>query len=148
VGLAAFTFALENLEHNIVILCGIISVAGLGSAGMPAILEVLHYSVKQADLSQATVETIYPVPEATAMGILFLGLNITSIALTLLMEQLKDPKTGSYLVPLIISVGVCAAGTLLTLLFRPEYKRLEFEKIEKEKQKSKSTQSSYRTFGE
>lgn len=69
-GCLVFTLTLQFAKHNLWLLSIIIGFVGLGAAGIPAILE-------------ATVETIYPVPEATAMGILFLGLNVTAIVFTL-----------------------------------------------------------------
>lgn len=56
--------------------------------------------------SQATVETIYPVPEATAMGLLFLGLNVTAVVFTIGMEKLKNPETGSMTLSLWFTIGL------------------------------------------
>lgn len=61
------------------------------------------------------------MPEATAMGFLFLGLNITAVALTLLIEQLKTIATG-YWVALYGNVGLCMLAILLTACFKPDYK--------------------------
>lgn len=54
------------MEKNMTIMCIIISFMGLGGASLPALLE-------------STIEVVFPVPEASAMGVLFLGLNITAI---------------------------------------------------------------------
>ncbi len=119
---------------------------------MPAILEVtsidlisdlsnlsfysMRFSSTTSSLSpfqiQATIETIYPVPEATAMGILFLGLNVTAIVFTLSMEKLKDPKTGSMALSLWVVVGLSALGAILVLFFKGDYRRLAYEQAFKE----------------
>lgn len=54
---------------------------GLAGGGIPAILE-------------AAVEVAYPIPEATVMGVLFLGLNLFS-ALFILVLGTVHSKDGT-----------------------------------------------------
>eukprot|EP01117_Protostelium_nocturnum_P014111 TRINITY_DN5327_c0_g1_i2.p1 TRINITY_DN5327_c0_g1~~TRINITY_DN5327_c0_g1_i2.p1 ORF type:complete len:522 (-),score=94.68 TRINITY_DN5327_c0_g1_i2:70-1635(-) len=116
--LLAFTFALE-FQHEMWILYIIVCVAGLGIVAMPAILE-------------AAVEVIYPVPEATAMGILFFGLNVMSFFQSILIGLLKSDRF-KYRIPLLSSVGICALTCIMVFFFKPKYERREFEKVEKRK---------------
>lgn len=67
IALTLFILCLEYMEKNLVLLCFIISFMGLGGAALPALLE-------------STIEVVFPVPEASSMGILFLGLNVTAIS--------------------------------------------------------------------
>jgi len=115
IGIVWFTLTLIFVPKNMVLLCVIIAFIGLGASGVPAILE-------------ATIETVYPVPEATAMGILFLGLNITAIVFTLSMSKLQNPKTGSMINSLWCTVGLCTVGLVFAVLFKGNYQRLAFEK--------------------
>eukprot|EP01114_Cavostelium_apophysatum_P012628 TRINITY_DN2875_c0_g1_i1.p1 TRINITY_DN2875_c0_g1~~TRINITY_DN2875_c0_g1_i1.p1 ORF type:complete len:474 (-),score=92.37 TRINITY_DN2875_c0_g1_i1:38-1459(-) len=122
-GIVWFTLTLEFAKHHLILLCVIIAFIGLGAAGVPAILE-------------ATVETTYPIPEATSMGILFLGLNIMGIVFVVGMSKLKNPKTGSMIGSLYLAIGLMVVACICLLFFKPEYKRLEFEKKVRERQHS------------
>eukprot|EP01119_Soliformovum_irregulare_P014394 TRINITY_DN3938_c0_g2_i3.p1 TRINITY_DN3938_c0_g2~~TRINITY_DN3938_c0_g2_i3.p1 ORF type:complete len:129 (-),score=56.12 TRINITY_DN3938_c0_g2_i3:29-415(-) len=87
---------------------------------------------------QLEKETIYPLPEATAMGILFLGLNVFAVVFTLLGEKLRNSETGSMFVPLLGSVVMMTIATAGVLLFKGDYKRLKFEKMRETEERIKS----------
>ncbi|PRP79107.1 feline leukemia virus subgroup C receptor-related protein 2-like isoform 2 [Planoprotostelium fungivorum] len=116
--LLVFTAVLETI-HSVIILGVIFVVAGFGTAGMPALLE-------------ATVEIIYPVPEATAMGLLFFGLNVMSFFLSIIIIKLKM-ETSLFRLPLLLCTGICAIGCVLVLFLKPQYNRLIFERQERER---------------
>jgi hypothetical protein len=65
------------------------------------------------------------VPEATAMGILFLGLNITGVVFVLLMEQLKDPRTGSMIKSMWGVVVLCVVGITAVFFFKSKDRRIK-----------------------
>ena len=68
------------------------------------------------------------------MGLLFLGLNISGVVFVLGMEHMKDPKTGSMVIPMWLTVVFCIIGTVLSCFFESDYKRLHYEKEYGEKQ--------------
>jgi len=119
VSLLIFTIVLEAVPNNIHLLWFIVVIAGLGTAGMPALLE-------------ATVEIIYPVPEATAMGLLFFGLNVMSFFQSILIIKLQQPES-KFRLPLLLSVGICVLGCVMVLFFKPKYNRILYEKQEQQK---------------
>lgn len=53
---------------------GLCAGLGLAGGGIPAILE-------------AAIEVAYPIPEATVMGVLFLGLNLFSAFFILILGE-------------------------------------------------------------
>jgi len=120
IAIAVFAVLLQFMQKNLVALSVVIAFIGLGSCGMPAILE-------------ATIETTYPVPEATAMGFMFLGLNITGILFTVIMVKLKNPKTGSMVPSLIGAVVLCVIACVCIVAFKKDYKRRQYEREIQEK---------------
>ncbi len=101
------------LPHSVLLMLGITLVMGMSGGGIPAILE-------------SSVEATYPVPEATTMGLLFLGLNVFSIVLTLLLGALRAPD-GNMALSMWVLVVMSVAAIVGLLFFREEYRRLEFE---------------------
>jgi hypothetical protein len=61
------------------------------------------------------------------MGMLFLGLNISGLAITFAMEQLENPETHDMFVSLWCAVALTLFSAFLTFFFTEDYKRLKYE---------------------
>lgn len=117
VGLTIFAFLLHVLPgKDFGVMAVAIGVMGFTACSLPAILE-------------ATIETIYPIPEATALGFLFLGLNVFGAGLTLGMTEEIDvvPQAGGF-VALLSTVFFILISVAMVFKFKPEYRRLAYEK--------------------
>jgi len=111
--LLAFSLFLKFLP-NFYVLCVTMGFMGMAASGVPAMLE-------------AGIETTYPLPEATAMGMLFFGLNISALLITFAMERLQNSVTHDMFVSLWGAVGLTMFSACMTCFFKEDYKRLKFE---------------------
>eukprot|EP01104_Vermistella_antarctica_P018879 TRINITY_DN7176_c0_g1_i1.p1 TRINITY_DN7176_c0_g1~~TRINITY_DN7176_c0_g1_i1.p1 ORF type:complete len:490 (+),score=103.94 TRINITY_DN7176_c0_g1_i1:231-1700(+) len=96
----------------------IMALLGLSGAAIPAVIE-------------GTIEASYPVPEATVMGVLFFGMNVSAMLFILYMNWLikiwGSPTLANWSVFFGILIG---AGCLV--LYKEENNRQKFEEEHKE----------------
>ena len=115
---------------------------GLGASGIPAIIE-------------AAIECTFPVPEGTVMGLLFLGFNVTSIVFTYAISHITFETSSMasaeidtrYIWSLLthsanwVVFASYAIACVFAVLFKPDYRRLAYEKKRKDEDAQKNRSS-------